>query len=117
IYGQSDPTLSYVVMGFQFSDTAATVLTGSLARVAGEDVGSYGISQGSLVANGNYTISFTGNTLSITPATLTVKADPQTKVYGQGDPTLTYIATGFQFSDTAATVLTGSLARVAGEDV
>src|SRR5258707_5599470 len=72
---------------------------------------------GPLLFKSNYTIAFTGNTLSITPATLTVKADPQTKVYGQGDPTLSYVATGFQFSDTAATVLTGSLARVAGENV
>ena len=46
--------------------------------------------------------AFTGSTLTITPATLTVTANPQTKVYGQADPALTYTASGFQFSDTAA---------------
>src|SRR5258708_9142840 len=38
-------------------------------------------------SSSNYTISFTGSYLTITPATLTVKANPQTKVYGQADPT------------------------------
>ena len=35
-------------------------------------------------------ISFTGSSLAITPATLTVTADAQTKVYGAADPALTY---------------------------
>ncbi len=41
------------------------------------------------VANANYTISYvTGSTLTIAPATLTVTADPQTKVYGEVEPGL-----------------------------
>ena len=64
----------------------------------------YAISQGTLAADSDYTIAFTGSTLTITPATLTVTANPQTKVYGQADPALTYQASGFQFSDTAAPV-------------
>src|SRR5208337_4113861 len=95
----------------------ASVLTGALSRAAGEDVASYAIGQGTLAANSDYTISFTGNSLTITPATLSVAADAQTKVYGQADPTLTYVATGFQFSDNEASVLTGALSRAAGEDV
>ena len=117
VYGQADPTLTYVATGFQFSDNEATVLTGALSRAAGEDVASYAIGQGTLAANSDYTISFTGNSLTITPATLSVAADAQTKVYGQADPTLTYVATGFQFSDNEATVLTGALSRAVGEDV
>src|SRR5262249_61884155 len=87
-YGQADPALSFKATGFQFRDTAATVLTGNLARAAGETVAGspYAISQGTLAANSNYTISFTGNSLTITPATLTVTADAQSKVYGQADP-------------------------------
>ncbi len=120
VYGQSDPALTYKVGGLQFSDTQAAVLTGSLARDADEAVTSapgYAIKQGTLVANDNYTISYTGNYLSITPATLTVTADPQTKVYGQNDPSLTYKVMGLQFSDTPAAVLSGALTRVAGESV
>jgi hypothetical protein len=119
VYGDADPALTYAASGFKFSDTAATVLTGSLTRVAGETVAGspYAISQGTLAANANYTISFTGNSLSITPAPMTVTANSQTKVYGNADPALTYAASGFQFSDTAASVLTGGLTRTAGETV
>jgi MBG domain (YGX type)/Bacterial Ig-like domain (group 3)/YDG domain len=118
-YGQADPTLTYTTAGFQFSDTPATVLTGTLARAAGEGVAGspYAITQGTLVSNANYTIAFTGNSLTITPAPLTITANAQTKQYGQADPTLTYTTAGFQFSDTPATVLTGTLARAAGEGV
>src|SRR5205823_1412692 len=116
-YGAADPALSYVASGFQFGDTAATVLTGGLARAPGENVGSYAISQGTLVANTNYTISFTGHDLVIDAATLAIAADHKTKTYGAADPALTYVATGFQFGDTAATVLTGALARAPGENV
>ena len=115
VYGAVDPALTYVASGFQFSDTEVTVLSGALARAAGEHVGSYAIGQGTLAADSDYTISFTGSTLTITPATLTVTADAQTKVYGQADPALTYAATGFQFSDTAGSVLTGGLTRASGK--
>src|SRR6202030_491913 len=119
IYGQPDPALTYAASGVQFSDTAATVLTGALTRTPGETVAGspYAINQGTLAANPNYTIHFTGSTLTITPATLTITANPQTKIYGQPDPALTYAASGFQFSDTAATVLTGALTRTPGETV
>ena len=93
------------------------MLTGLLSRAAGEHVSSYAIGQGSLVADTDYTISFTGSSLAITPATLSVTANAQTKVYGAGDPALTYVATGFQFTDTEATVLGGALSRAAGEHV
>ena len=111
VYGQSDPTLAYAASGYQFSDDGATVLSGGLTRAAGETVdgGPYTIAQGTLSANDNYTIAFTGNTLTITPATLAVTASPETKVYGQSDPTLAYTASGYQFSDDGATVLTGGL--------
>ena len=119
VYGQADPTLSYVPSGFQFTDNAAGVLSGTLARAPGEAVvGSpYAINQGSLAANSNYTIAFTGNSLTITPAPLTVSADPQTKVYGAADPALTYAVAGLQFSDTKAGVFSGGLTRAPGETV
>ena len=117
VYGATDPALTYAASGFQFSDSGTSVLTGSLTRATGENVGSYAIDQGTLAADSNYTISFTGNTLTITPATLTVTANPQTKVYGATDPALTYTASGFQFSDSGAMVLSGTLGRAAGENV
>ena len=117
VYGAADPALSYAVGGLQAGDTAAVVLTGGLTRAAGEAVGGYAITQGTLLANANYTISFTGNTLSITPAPLSVAANGQSKVYGAVDPALSYAVGGLQAGDTAAAVLTGGLARVVGEAV
>lgn len=58
------------------------------------------------MANANYTISFTGDYLEITAATLTVTADPQSKVYGAIDPALSYLLSGLQFGELAADVLT-----------
>ncbi len=120
VYGSADPVLTFAVSGLQLGDTAADALSGALARDAGETVvgGPYAITQGTLAAGANYRIDgFTGSTLTITPATLTVTADPQTKTYGRPDPALTYQASGFQFDDTAATALTGALTRAEGETV
>jgi hypothetical protein len=111
-------------------DTTASVLTGGLTRaqagtLAGEQTGGYAITRGTLSSNSDYAIAFTGSTLTITPATLTVTANPQTKVYGTSDPSLTYGVTGLvdttadgvTIDDTAATALSGHLARIAGETV
>ncbi len=106
-YGDADPTLGWTATGLIGSDT----LGGSLARAAGENAGGYAINQGTL-ANANYSISFTGNTLTITPKAITVSADAASKTYGDADPTLGWTATGLVGSDT----LGGSLARAAGEN-
>ncbi|MFO6384746.1 MBG domain-containing protein, partial [Pseudomonas aeruginosa] len=66
----------------------------------------------------NYTLSYVGNDLRITPAQLNVIADAKTKVYGDLDPALTYQVSGLKRGDTAGAVLNGgSLSRVAGENV
>ncbi|HKU96827.1 MAG TPA: MBG domain-containing protein, partial [Vineibacter sp.] len=119
IYGDVDPALTFAASGFRFSDTAVGVLTGGLSRAAGETVagGPYAITKGTLAANANYSIVYTSANLGITPAPLTVGANGQTKIYGDADPALTFIANGFKFSDTLGTVLTGGLSRTAGETV
>jgi filamentous hemagglutinin family protein len=134
-YGTADPSLTYGISGLvngvtfngvTINDTAGSVLTGSLSRANGENVGSYAIGQGSLAANPNYAISYTGNNLAINPATLTVTANAQGKTYGTNDPTLTYNVSGLvsgvtingtAINDTAASVLTGSVSRTSGENV
>ena len=135
VYGTDDPALSDATTGFvdttvdgvTIDDTASTALSGGLARTQGETVsgGPYAITRGTLAADSNYTMSFTGSTLTITPATLAVTANSQTKVYGTADPGLTDSATGFvdttvdgvTIDDTAATALSGGLARSRGETV
>ncbi len=86
---------------------------GSLSRVAGENVGVYGINQGGLALNsGNYDLSYQGNNLTITKALLNVIADGKTKVYGDADPSLTYQVSGLKNGDSAGSILTGGLNRV-----
>ncbi|MGZ9660422.1 MBG domain-containing protein, partial [Pseudomonas aeruginosa] len=120
VYGDADPSLTYQVSGLKNGDTAGAVLNGgSLSRVAGENVGVYGINQGDLALNsGNYDLSYQGNNLTITKALLNVIADAKTKVYGDADPSLTFQVSGLKNGDTAGAVLNGgSLSRAAGENV
>ncbi|MEB4901087.1 MBG domain-containing protein, partial [Pseudomonas aeruginosa] len=120
VYGDLDPALTYQVSGLKRGDTAGAVLNGgSLSRVAGENVGVYGINQGGLgLVSSNYTLNYQGNNLTITKALLNVIADAKTKVYGDADPSLTYQVSGLKNGDTAGAVLNGgSLSRVAGENV
>ncbi|WP_150792248.1 MBG domain-containing protein, partial [Pseudomonas aeruginosa] len=119
VYGDADPSLTYQVSGLKNGDTAGAVLNGgSLSRVAGENVGVYGINQGDLALNsGNYDLSYQGNNLTITKALLNVIADAKTKVYGDADPSLTYQVSGLKNGDSAGSILTGGLNRVAGENV
>ncbi len=120
VYGDADPSLTFQVSGLKNGDTAGAVLNGgSLSRVAGENVGVYGINQGDLALNsGNYDLSYQGNNLTITKALLNVIADAKTKVYGDADPSLTYQVSGLKNGDTAGAVLNGGgLVRVSGENV
>jgi len=88
--GAVDPALTFAADGFVAGDTAA-ILTGGLARAAGEAPGTYAINQGTLSAGGNYTIAFTGSTLTITapppppppPSTVSIAPiAPQTNIDG-----------------------------------
>src|ERR671928_150683 len=63
-YGDADPALTYkVTKGTLVGNDA---FTGALARDPGENVGDHNITQGTLALPGNYTLSYVGNTLSIT---------------------------------------------------
>jgi hypothetical protein len=112
VYGATDPNLSYqITSGALISGDG---LSGSLSRVAGENIGSYAINQGTLKAGTNYVVNFTPANLSILPASLNVAADSKTKVYGAADPAFTYQITSGSLvgNDT----LIGSLSRLAGEN-
>jgi phage-related holin len=105
VYGGTDPALTY-----QTALVGTDVLTGSLTRAAGENVGSYAIS--STLTNNNYNITFVPANVAITKKSVTVTADAKSKVYGGVDPALTY-----QTTLVGIDVLTGSLTRAAGENV
>ncbi|MHC5352773.1 MBG domain-containing protein [Myroides sp. LJL115] len=113
IFGEKDPELNYLATGFASGDSEGNVLEGALARESGEDIGEYAILQGSLKSNANYIIAFEKGEFHITEKQVTVLADAQSKVYGQGDPELTYVITGLQPGDS----VTGKLEREEGENV
>src|SRR5581483_7970019 len=136
IYGVNDPTLTYSSTGLVNATVDGVVLNDSLSgalnraqfgTIAGEQVGSFAISQGTLVASSNYNpISFTGNNLTINKATVSVTANAQSKIYGVNDPTLTYSSTGLVNATVDGVVLndslSGALSRaqfgtIAGEQV
>ena len=115
VYGDDDPTLTYTATGFQGSETI-DIMKGALARTEGNNVGEYDITKGTLVAP-NYTITFTSAKFTITPATLTVTADSQSKLYGALDPEFTYTVEGLKYEDTKEAVFEGTLSRAVGEEV
>ena len=109
VYGEEDPELTY-----QITDGAMVgedEITGEMSRVAGENVEVYVIQQNTLTAGPNYSMTFVPANFTITAKPITVTPDSaQTKVYGEFDPTFTYI------SSEASVSFTGVLNRVLGED-
>ena len=116
IYGYSDPTFAYTITSGSLAFTDS--FTGALSRVAGQNVGLYAITIGSLAINdgnggNNYNLSLVSNNFEIKKRAITVKADAKTKMFGSPDPTFTYQITigSLAFSDT----FTGALTRDPGE--
>jgi len=98
-------------------DTISGVTLTSAGAVNLAAVGNYTIVPSSAVFSSgsasNYIITYVYGQLTVTAAPLTITADALSKVYGDADPALTYVATGLLFTDT----LTGGLSRAAGENV
>ncbi|QNR84108.1 gliding motility-associated C-terminal domain-containing protein [Pedobacter riviphilus] len=109
VYGDGDPSLTYTSSGLVGTD----VVTGALIRATGENVGTYAIAQGTLDAGANYSITYLPANLTITNKVLTITAQAKNKVYGDGDPSLTYTRSGLVGTD----VVTGALIRATGENV
>ncbi len=117
VYGDADPTLTYVTSGTLIDGDATFSPTGSLTRAVGETVagGPYAIAAGTLSSQVGYTLNFVGDNFAITQRPVTVTADAgQNKVYGDADPA------SYTYSNTSlgtGVALVGSLTRAAGEPV
>ena len=96
VYGDANPALTFQLGGLVPGDT----LTGALATAATptSNVGPHLITQGSL-ANPNYAITFIGNDLTITPATLLLTADDARRPQGQTNPSFSFSAAGLVAGD------------------
>ncbi len=122
-YGASDPTLTYSVSGsFLSGDSAGTVLTGLLSRTAGENVGSYNVTQGTLaLASGmgaTYSLSYSTctNCFVIDPAALTIAVDNARRNMGESNPSFTAQYSGLTNGDSSA-VVSGLVFTTAANDL
>jgi len=77
-YGDADSDMTYT---FTPALQSGDAFSGTLARVSGENAGTYAITVGSLSAGPNYILSFTGADLTINKRSITVTAATDTKVY------------------------------------
>jgi len=114
LYGALNPSLTATVTGATGGDSNATVaaslsLTTSATTVS--PVGNYAILSTNLTggALANYSIFFAGNSLSVTPAPLTVAGLSYSRAYGAVDPTFGATITGATANDSTATMLTALL--------
>ncbi|MEA5050887.1 MAG: MBG domain-containing protein, partial [Oscillospiraceae bacterium] len=115
-YGVSDPTFDATVAGLVGSDK----LTYAFNRTPGESVGSYTITPSGEATQGNYTVTYAAGTLTITRATLIVRADNKDKQPNMADPTLTWSMTGIGSGDTQEalnTLLGITISRAPGESL
>jgi hypothetical protein len=107
-YGAALPTLTAAYSGFVNGDSVGSLTTPpnlSTAATVGTPVGTYPVTAGGAV-DPNYAISYVNGALAVSPATLTVTANNQTKAYGAALPNFTATYSGFVNSDTVASLTT-----------
>ena len=106
VYGQQNPAFTVTYAGLIKGDSSSS-LGGSLhfstAATASSPVNTYSVVPGGLTSP-NYAITFAGGKLVVTPASLTITANNQSRVYGQPNPPLTVYYQGFVNGDTPASL-------------
>jgi hypothetical protein len=115
VYGAADPVFTYSLAAGALE--SGDHLSGALDRVAGANVGTYAFTLGTLDAGSNYTLHLPASpaTFAITPKPITITPDTgQAKVYGSGDPVLTYSSSPALLGTDS---ISGVLGRAPGENV
>ena len=117
-YGGTTPAFPWSLRGLMNGDKS-TVVAGAPALTCqvslNSPVGKYAITPylGTLAA-ANYDFTFTGGSLAIVPAVLTVTAANQTMMYGTSLPALSYTIGGLVPGDSAASAFRGAPALATG---
>ncbi len=91
VYGTTDPQLTATVSGLKNGD-AASVITYTVSRAAGENVGTYAITPSGAAEQGNYTVTYASANLTIVPAdqiTVTITGNTDTKTYNGSEQSVT----------------------------
>jgi hypothetical protein len=110
--------LGYTVTGLAWGQPQALVLFGQPSETTtapvrpGVGVYPITISQGNLMLDPllakNYTIVYVNGSITVTPAVLNVVANSYSRKVNTANPAFGYTITGFVYSDSAATALTGA---------
>jgi hypothetical protein len=114
-YGDADPKLTW--RSTSGSLAGSDTLAGSLKH-AGVATGRYAIVEDTPLANPNYLVTYVEDSITITPAQLTVTPNGgQRKVYGEADPDFAFTVSGWKYSDEddSVRIITGALSRAAGD--
>ena len=94
VYGNADPALTYSLTSGSMANSET--LSGALSRANGEAVGNYAISQGTLAASSNYTLTYAAANLVIDPRPVSLTG----QMNYSGQPTLDTTQTGTTLSAT-----------------
>lgn len=90
-YGEADPDLTHALSAGNI--IGGDAITGSLTRVAGENVGTYQIQQGSVTAGGNYALTYVPADLTINQAPLLITANDASRNFFQPNSAIPYSVT------------------------
>jgi FtsP/CotA-like multicopper oxidase with cupredoxin domain len=102
-YGGPLPALSITAVGLVAPDTLASIgITCSTTATAASGVGTYPIICSGIPVN--YTVSYTPGTLTVTPVTLRITANPATRPFGTANPTFTVSYATFVNGDSPASL-------------
>jgi hypothetical protein len=99
-YGAANPTLTGNVVGLVNGDNITAIY--STAATAGSPVGTYAITATLSDPSNrlpNYSVVTNNGVITVTPATLTISVDNQSRVYGSPNPSLTGSVGGTQNGD------------------
>ena len=115
-YGKPDPKFTYKITTGELK--GSDVMKGALERQAGEDIGVYPITQGTLNAGDNYELTVVKNNFKIEKATIIIKPIAgQKKIYGQKTAESNLKYTIIEGALVGKDVFTGALGQAMGENV
>lgn len=99
LYGEENPVLTYTYLGLVNGDLSISKEPSlSTTAAMGSSVGQYGIKL-SGAADDNYVITTQEGTLTVGKKQLIIRAEDQSKLYGEPNPTLTFTYTGLVNGD------------------
>ena len=106
VYGNNDPTLTATVTGL-ISGESESLITYTISRAAGQDVGNYTITPTGDALQGNYAVSFVNGKLTINKKTVGITWGETSLPYSGRPQVPTATATGLVYNDEIGITVTG----------